>query len=71
MAVRHADVISLVDHVLQVDERVVQDLAPMLQRMSGVRELDATRALVERLQRAQRPDQPGVMAARPVEPVWH
>jgi hypothetical protein len=65
-----ADVVSLVDHVLQVDERVVIDLAALLQDWPRVRELEAVAMLVQLLRQGSHQEfRRG--GAKGAEPVWH
>lgn len=67
-----ADVVSLVDHVLQVDERVVRGLAPLLQSMPAVRELDAAVALVAQLGAPAHLGAGQAATAQAIDqPVWH
>ena len=69
VAVKMADVTSLVEHVQQVDERVVVGLAELLQAWPRLCEHDAastlSRLLCQRSRRNSLGDTDGV------EPVWH
>ncbi len=68
-AVKLPDVVSLAEHALQVDERVLDGLATLLQRTSLATELDAAATLirlVHQWKRTQRSDD----SSQP-EPVWH
>ena len=69
VSVRLADVVSLVEHVQQVDERVVDGLATLLQAWPQVRETDTAAALIQLLRQRSRQNFCG--DARGPEPVWH
>ena len=69
VGVKAAEVTSLVEHVMQVDERAVDGLTTVLQAWPMVRDLEAPGRLIQLLE-ARRPPDLHCDANRS-EPVWH
>lgn len=69
VGVQMADVISLVEHVLQVDERVVAELDGQLQAWPSLREHEAAATLIQLLRQGLRDHD--YSEANGGEPVWH
>ena len=69
VGVKMADVIGLVDHVLQVDERVVFGLTTLLHAWPGLREFDAAAQLLQLLR--ERSGRDSYDDTKGLNPVWH